>query len=465
MRLRRNRPDPEPAPAAPGAAPDRDADAAQDASAAAWLAGLDDGRGWRRLAGAVVVLALAVGLAAGGLVGARTASRPAAGEAPAAAKPVPFDASGPLGELAGLTPMFSVDDQGGTFKLHADGTGRERVGGLADLASRRGTLDDRLFTSEQLAAAPDPGSVQVPPRADRAYLRLADGTPAVERFADPRPRRLLPEGWEQAGDVRLSRDGATVATCGFQRDADLVIDRVRTWITDGDGRSLATLPGCVYDLAPDGSAALVSDPVRSPPPGPASRSRRASSPGASQTRSLTRGLRIWRRSGGFQPVLRQAELVRAYGQVQPEADPTGVAVIAAELSPDRRQALVLAENVLQAFDLNAQSPEVLALLMVDLGNGHAQLLPGRFPSIGPWVPTGGYITPGQSDTITFVPPGSSAPTVLRVLTAGVTSMDVSPDGAWLLLVGERWTFIRIDDPSVAVSYRAPGRFAGWGSGS
>jgi hypothetical protein len=184
MRLRRNRPDPEPAPAAPGAAPDRDADAAQDASAAAWLAGLDDGRGWRRLAGAVVVLALAVGLAAGGLVGARTASRPAAGEAPAAAKPVPFDASGPLGELAGLTPMFSVDDQGGTFKLHADGTGRERVGGLADLASRRATPDDRLFTSEQLAAASAPGSVQVPPRTGPTC-----GSPTGRRRSSASPTR------------------------------------------------------------------------------------------------------------------------------------------------------------------------------------------------------------------------------------------------------------------------------------
>jgi hypothetical protein len=46
----------------------------------------------------------------------------------------------------------------------------------------------------------------------------------------------------------------------------------------------------------------------------------------------------------------------------------------------------------------------------------------------------------------------------------ISAIEVSPDGTWLLLAGERWTFVRIDDPSVTVSYRAPGRFAGWGAG-
>jgi hypothetical protein len=252
-----------------------------------------------------------------------------------------------------------------------------------------------------------------------------------------------------------------VATCGFRLDAHSAIDRVRTWITDGEGRSVATLPGCVYDLTPDGSAALVSDPAASP-------GRRAGlSPAAGTTRSVTRGLRLWRRSGAFQPVLRPAELLRAYRQAQPEGDLTGVAVISAELSPDRRHALVLAENVLDAFDPSVQSRQVTALLMVDLGSGHAQLLPGVFPNLGPWVPTGGYLASGPGETITFVPPGSSAPTLLRAVSpsdGAISAIEVSPDGTWLLLAGERWTFVRIDDPSVTVSYRAPGRFAGWGAG-
>ena len=433
-----------------------------DVPEAAWLTGLDEGRGWRRLANLVVVVGLAAGLTAGGLFGARAASRPGAGHKRVTAPKLALvDARGPVAELAGLTPMFAVDDRGGTFELRADGTRRERVGGLADLAPRGTTQDDRLFTAGQLAVGPSPGAVQVPPGADRAYLTLPDGTSAVERFADPRPRRLVPEGWEQAGGVLLSRDGATVAICGFRRDADSVIDQVRTWITDGDGRSVATLPGCVYDLTSDGSAALVSDPAASP------QRHSGLSAAASITRSLTRGLRLWRRSGGFQPVLRRAELLRAYRQVQPEADLTGVAVISAELSPDRRHALVLAESVLDAFDPNAQSGQVTALLMVDLGSGHAELLPVMFPSSGPWVPTGGYITSGPSDTIAFVPPGSSAPTLLRAVLptdGAISAVEVSPDGAWLLLAGERWTFVRIDDPSVTVSYRAPGRFAGWGTG-
>jgi hypothetical protein len=37
----------------------------------------------------------------------------------------------------------------------------------------------------------------------------------------------------------------------------------------------------------------------------------------------------------------------------------------------------------------------------------------------------------------------------------------SPDGAWLLLGGSVWRFVRVDDPAVQVSYPAPGRFAGW----
>ena len=33
--------------------------------------------------------------------------------------------------------------------------------------------------------------------------------------------------------------------------------------------------------------------------------------------------------------------------------------------------------------------------------------------------------------------------------------------AWLLLAGATWRFIRADDPSVQVSYPAPGLLASW----
>jgi cell division protein FtsI (penicillin-binding protein 3) len=44
---------------------------------------------------------------------------------------------------------------------------------------------------------------------------------------------------------------------------------------------------------------------------------------------------------------------------------------------------------------------------------------------------------------------------------GVYAVVPSPDGAWLLLAGATWRFIRADDPSVQVSYPAPGRLATW----
>jgi len=43
----------------------------------------------------------------------------------------------------------------------------------------------------------------------------------------------------------------------------------------------------------------------------------------------------------------------------------------------------------------------------------------------------------------------------------VYAIEPSPDGAWLLLAGATWRFIRADDPSVQVTYPAPGRLATW----
>jgi hypothetical protein len=436
-----------------------------------WAREFDQHRWWDRLAGVVVAAAVAVGLVGGGLLGSRGAAlRPVAGGQRAAAElPALRELQGPVGELAGLNPLFVLDDRGGAFRQNADGSGREELGGLSDLANRRSSLYFQRFNPIQLGGVPPPGSGWIVPGADRAFVVLRDGTPAVERFADARPHRLVPEGWTPAGPWYPSRDGSTVATCGFKGGREtFAISQVRTWIADADGRPFATLPGCVYDVSPDGSAVLVSDPAAAAAGGRVPEVKGLSSFQGTQSAStsVTRGLRLWRRSGGFQPVLGRSELLRVFRQIQPEVDPNGVAVLAASLSPDGGRALVLARDVLTFPD--DASRETSALLLVNLRSQRAQLLPARFPDPGTWVPTGGYITFGPSGTILLKRSRSSVPSLLHVLSSaegGVDRLEVSPDGSWLLLAGQRWTFIRIDDPAVRVSYRAPGRFAGWGAGT
>lgn len=435
-----------------------------------WLQELDQGREWRLLAGAAVVAALVVGLVAGGVLGSRGAAlRPVRGADRPAAKPtVVRDVRGPIGDLAGLNPVYALDDRGAAWRLNADGSGRDRIGQLADLAARR-SPDLSGFDPLVIGGLAPAGSGTVGPNADRVYLALRDSAPAVERFADARPRRLIPDGWRPAGPWRLSRDGSTAAACGYQLDrTNSTIDQVRSWISDADGQQVATLPGCIYDLAADGSSALVSDPAATAAGGPVpERSRLFAFQGTqSGSRGVTRGLRLWRRSGGFQPVLAPAEVLRVFRQVQPEADRRGLAIVDGSLSPDGSRALVLVQDLLKSFDDNAG--ETFALLLVDLRSRRAGLLPARDPSLALWVPTGGYLTFGPSSTILLTRPGSSMPTVVYAFgpdERGFDTIDVSPDGDWLLLTGERWTFIRIDDPAVRVSYRSPGRFAGWAPGT
>jgi hypothetical protein len=435
---------------------------------AGWLRELDQNRGGRWMAGVVVVVAVLIGLVAGGVLGSRGAAlRPVSGDRTASRPPPLRDVRGELGDLAGLNPIYWLDDRGGAWRQRADGGRRERLGLLADLAVRR-SPDLEGLDPLVIGGPATPGSGTVGPNGDRVYLALGDSAPAVERFADARPRRLIPDGWRAAGSWRLSRDGSTVAACGYTVDrSGSTIDQVRTWIADADGRAVATLPGCVYDVSADGSSALVSDPAaaRAGGPLPEVQGTFAFQGKQQASRGVTRGLRLWRRAGGFQPVLGRAELLRVFRQVQPEVDPDGVAIVAGSLSPDGGRALVLAEDLLTVFEDGSQSS---ALLLVDLRSQRAQLLPATFPGLGTWVPTGGYLTFGPSETILLTRPGSSQPTVLDVIgpdDSGFQSLDVSPDGDWLLLAGERWTFIRIDDPAVRVSYRAPGRFAGWAPGT
>jgi hypothetical protein len=127
-----------------------------------------------------------------------------------------------------------------------------------------------------------------------------------------------------------------------------------------------------------------------------------------------------------------------------------------------------------------------ALVLVDLATKHWELVPSEAPSSGParrppnaaaptagpvvWAPNGAFahaLPPDSWDPsganllVTYAPPVGT-PTLLEVSHRTDSRMVFSPDGAWLLLYGGgQWVFIRVDDPSLRVSYVAPGQFAGW----
>jgi hypothetical protein len=225
---------------------------------------------------------------------------------------------------------------------------------------------------------------------------------------------------------------------------------------------MATLPGCLYDLAGDGSAALVADPAEGREAGPVPDVTFENGTTLVGSDQLTRGLRLWRRSGGSRPVLGFAEVTRVFRTVQPRVDPRGLVIVAAWLGPDRRRALVEIADVLTAPDRRGAGRERQALALVDLDTGRAALVPEHLPIFAGWLPTGGYLYRGLAGLVTHVAKGR-APALLAAVRPGdgVYTVATSPDGAWLLLAGPTWRFIRTDDPSVQVAYRAPGRFAGW----
>jgi hypothetical protein len=176
---------------------------------------------------------------------------------------------------------------------------------------------------------------------------------------------------------------------------------------------------------------------------------------------LTRGLRLWRRDGGFRPVLGFADVVRTFRTVQPGVDPRGLVVVTAVLGPDGRQALVRIVDALADTDPRiGREAEVLAV--VDLERGRAEPIPEHLPGFFAFLPTGGWAWTGGAGTATYLPP-DRPPQLLRsgIAGDGVYAIQPSPDGAWLLLAGATWRFVRADDPSVQVSYPAPGRLAGW----
>jgi len=426
------------------------------------------GRGRRKLALLVPVLTVTCGLVAGGVAVGRVVagSRPAPARGPVVDGPLAGRASGPVEQLRDSGVLFFTDQQGRAFRQAADGRDRRPLGQLKELGgqSARPFLDQLDIAASLLAVPADRRRAELAPDGNLVYLVQPDGAAAVGRLQDGSVRRLVPAGWRSPTLPRHTSDGAVVGACGYRlagRQGSAGVKVARSWILDHAGAGLATLPGCLYDLADDGSVALVTDPAQGRVAGPVPDAEYQGSPLVGGSDQLTRGLRLWRRAGGFRPVLSFAEVTRAFRAVQPEVDPRGLVVVTASLGPDRRRALVRIVDAL-AGDKPRTGREAEVLALVDLASGRAEPIPQHLPGLEAWLPTGGYVYTGGAGLATYVarerPPALLTATVAQ---EGTYVVAASPDGAWLLLGGSVWRFVRVDDPAVQVTYPAPGRFAGW----
>jgi hypothetical protein len=419
----------------------------------------EHGRG-RRLALVVPVVAVVCGLVAGGLAGERVVGGGGGGTVarPAAATTAPKGTSGPVEQLRGAGTLLFTDQQGRAHARAADGRDPRVLGQLGELAGRRASGFDLEAAALVLALPPDERSADLAADADQVYLRTADGAAALGRLGDGSLKRLVPAGWKSSGPPRHAADGSAVGVCGYRMGGTTqpAITAVTSWILDGSGSRLATLPGCLYDVAADGRSALVADPAEGRRAGPVPAG--ALLAGSDQ---LTRGLRLWRRGGGFRPVLGFAEVVRAFRTIQPEADPRGLVIVSALLGPDGHRAVVRIVDALANGDLRT-NPETTLLVLVDLDRGRVEPLPDHLPGYVSFLPTGGLAWTNGTGTATYLP-RDRPPLLLRsgIANDGVYAIVPSPDGAWLLLAGATWRFIRADDPSVQVSYPALGRLASW----
>ena len=426
----------------------------------------EPGRGRRRMALVVPVVAVVCGLVAGGVAGERVVGRrPVAAVAPAAgAEAAPAGASGPVEQLRGAGTLLYTDQEGRAHAREAAGGGHRVLGQLGELASRRAPSGLDLEPAAHLLADPPDGrSAELAPDADLVYLRTADGAAAVGRLLDGSLRSLVPAGWRSPGPPRHSADGSVLGVCGYRLGGDPfpAVTEATSWVLDGSGTRLATLPGCLYDVAADGGSALVADPAEGRRAGPVPGREFLRRPPVGESDQLTRGLRLWRRDGGFRPVLGFADVVRIFRTVQPGVDPRGLVVVTAVFGPDGRQALVRIVDALADTDPRT-GREVEVLAVVDLERGQAEPIPEHLPGFFAFLPTGGWAWTGGAGTATYLPP-DRPPQLLRAGIGGdgVYAIQPSPDGAWLLLAGATWRFVRADDPSVQVSYPAPGRLAGW----
>jgi hypothetical protein len=403
----------------------------------------------------VPALLLLVGLAAGGTAGWRSVTgRPAAVPGPPAAPPLLVrSVEGPIEELRGQGEIAYAGADGVIAALTPDGRARRPLGRAGQLRGKPAGASDEPGGSTAIVSADG---------AD-AYGYLDDGSPASVRLADARMRRLSPPGAVAATAIRQSADGAVVAVCTGKRRGETDVDHPVTSILERDGHQLASFAGCLLDLARDGRAALVPED-----PG-----------GASANQGPVKGVRLWRRSGSYRPVLPHSAAVEAAGLVDATARPGNVVVDGAWLAPDARRALV-------RVSVAGERPPVggwrsgPALVLVDLASRRWELVPSEAPtSTGPvvWAPNGAFahaLPPGSTSRsrvrssraganllVTYAPPVGT-PTLLEVSHRTDSRMVFSPDGAWLLLHGGgQWVFIRVDDPSLRVSYVAPGQFAGW----
>jgi hypothetical protein len=425
------------------------------------------GRRLRRLGLVVPVVAVVCGLVAGGVAGERVVGRrPVAAVArPVGADAAPAGTSGPVEQLRGVGTLLYTDPEGRAHARGADGAGHRVLGQLGELASRRAPSGFDLEAAAHLLASPTDGrSAELAPDADLVYLRTADGAAAVGRLLDGSLRRLVPAGWRSPGPPRHSADGGVLGVCGYKLGGDPfpAVTEAASWVLDRSGTRLATLPGCLYDVAADGGSALVADPAEGRRAGPVPGRELLRHPSVGESDQLTRGLRLWRRDGGFRPVLGFADVVRVFRTVQPGVDPRGLVVVTAVLGPDGRRVLVRIVDALADVDPRT-GREIEVLVLVDLERGRAEPIPEHLPALFAFLPTGGWAWTGGAGTVTYLPP-ERPPQLLRsgIGNDGVYAIQPSPDGAWLLLAGSTtWRFVRADDPSVQVSYPAPGRLAGW----
>jgi len=425
----------------------------------------EPGRGRRRLALVVPVVAVVFGLVAGGLAGARVVGRRQAGAArPAATWPGPRGTSGPVEQLRGAGVLLFTDPQGRVHAQGADGRDQRVLGQLGELAARRAPSGFDLEEAAHLLAVPPDGrAADLASDADQVYLRTSEGGAAVGRLSDGSLRRLVPSGWESPGPPRHAADGSMLGVCGYRLGGKpfLAVTATTSWILDGSGTRLASMPGCLYDVAADGRSALVADPAEGRRAGPVPFGQFQRGPPVGESDQLTRGLRLWRRDGGFRPVLGFDEVVRAFRTVQPAADPRGLVIVSALLGPDGRQAMVRIVDARAGGDVRT-GPEADLLAVVDLERGRAEPVPEHLPDLFTFLPTGGWAWTGGAGLATYLP-RDRPPQLLRsgLANDGVYAIVPSPDGAWLLLAGAIWRFVRADDPSVQVSYPAPGRLASW----
>jgi hypothetical protein len=426
---------------------------------------VEQGRARRRLAVVVPAVAVVCGLVVGGLAGARVVGRDPGAAAPVEERPGGVaGGSGPVEQLRGVGTLLFTDQQGRAHAQGADGRDHRVLGQLGELAARRAPSGADVDAAAHLLVVPrDDRPAELAPDADLVYLQTGDGAAAVGRLVDGSLRRLVPAGWKAAGPPRHSADGGVLGVCGYRVGGAPVpgVTAAASWVLDGAGTRLATLPGCLYDVAADGGSALVADPASGRRAGPVPAQELFQRPPVGPSDQLTRGLRLWRRDGRFRPVLGFDEVVRVFRTVQPRADPSGLVIVTAVLGPDGRQAVVRIVDAL-AEGNRRTSPEAEVLAVVDLASGRAEPIPEHLPGLFTFLPTGGRAWTGGAGTATYLP-RDRPPQLLRsgIANDAVYALEPSPDGAWLLLAGATWRFIRADDPSVQVTYPAPGRLAAW----